>query len=80
MGVQDKPITVFGALTVLTAVTLRPQPDGSVQLFAEGHTVDSNAAVVQLNGGTLQMKGNPTLDALVTLALSTLRKANGLET
>jgi hypothetical protein len=79
MPLTDKPITVIAAQTAISALTLYPQPDGSVVLVAVGATKDSGGSVVALKEARLQVTGLAVIDNLVARGLTELRKANGLE-
>lgn len=79
MAIQNKSVTITGASTKLTSVTLYPQLDGSVVISAIGTASDGSATPVSLSEARLQATGVAALDNMVARALTELRKTNGLE-
>lgn len=78
MGLKDKTISISAGQAVIRSITIYPQADGTLVLTAVGVTKDSEDREVPLSA-TVPFKEEKAIAAVLDLAISELRKANGLE-
>jgi hypothetical protein len=79
MPIKDKSMTVLGATAIVVSVELAPQQDGSTSAIILGAAQDSIGGTQPLTARVTIPVGTNIVDNLLALALSQLRKANGLE-
>lgn len=80
MPIQNKTVTLLGASTKLVSFTIFPQADGSYRVSVAGTADDGSGFTEQLAAAKSYPAGTAVLDNISAVALSELRKQNGLET
>jgi hypothetical protein len=79
MAVQNKTVTLLGASTKVTSITISPQPDGSYIVMVIGVATDGAGFSEPISTSLPFPAGTTVLDNMEATALSKLRIANGLE-
>lgn len=79
MAIQNKTVTILGAQTKVTSITIAPQADGSYLVSVGGTATDGAGFTEQIYASASFPAGTTILDNMSASALSKLRIANGLE-